>query len=370
MASVRLSSRFDILHVMDSSSDFPGNDSDEDGKANRVQRQPSKGNKDGKSTAASGDGTNANAKKRIKKKKNKQQQQAAELRDIAFNKIPSIPKGIVGSPPSSSCLNLPPGLSVDATVPPANSLDHLVGNPMQWEDWKRKDKGHVQDQFQDDLQKAILASKVEFERQQQFVHEVGPVLNEDDQAAAINRKERRKHMQGKDKPHPVSLQSFQAAPTSNGNGGGIDEIELPKKHEPDPMFFEKVDKDVAEIITKEETKTKKKQTQKMAAENIRRVQHEDDLEQRDHEITEMKTAVEKMKEELAQVKKRNKQLCFILAQGEMKDKADVLKQVDELTAVKDELTTEVSELHAALEQERSKVSTLKSELQRLHDRKK
>ena len=27
------------------------------------------------------------------------------------------------------------------------------------------------------------------------------------------------------------------------------------------MFFEKVDKDVAEIITKEETKTKKKQTQ-------------------------------------------------------------------------------------------------------------
>ena len=33
----------------------------------------------------------------------------------------------------------------------------------------------------------------------------------------------------------------------------------------------------------------------MAAENIRRVQHEDDLEQRDHEITEMKTAVEKMK---------------------------------------------------------------------------
>ena len=31
---------------------------------------------------------------------------------------------------------------------------------------------HVQDQFQDDLQKAILASKVEFERQQQVSPEI------------------------------------------------------------------------------------------------------------------------------------------------------------------------------------------------------
>ncbi|XP_038077761.1 G kinase-anchoring protein 1-like [Patiria miniata] len=378
MAGLPLSSRFGILNVMDASPEF--GDSDEEVEGSRKQKSQQKGHKDVKTsnTAAgnSGEGSSmsASAKKRAKKKKSKQ---TAELRDIAFN--PSSTKGpVVGSPPTSPPARLPPGLVLqDTQAGPASptsqlsSLQHLVGNPMQWEEWKRKDKGVVKDRFEDDLQKAILASKTEYEHQQQFIKEVGEAAKEVLESAppVVNRKERRKHLQGKDKPHAMSLHDFQAAPQSTTNGA-IDEIEVPKKPDPDPEFFNRVEKDVAEIITKEERATLRKKNQKLASENVRRIQVEDNLEKRDQEIEDMKKELEKMKVELTQVKKRNKQLCFILAQGEMKDKAEVLKQVDELSAVKDELTTEVSELHAALEQERSKVSTLKSELQRLHERKK
>ncbi|XP_022096530.1 G kinase-anchoring protein 1-like [Acanthaster planci] len=384
MAALQLSSRFGILNVMDASPDFDDSEEEEadmalgSGKQKKNQ-QEKQNNKDGKASrpgnAGGSSGTegsmSANAKRRAKRKKNKQ---AAELRDIAFN--PSVPKGaVVGSPPTSPPARLPPGLVLPEVTPasqPAQSspLQHLIRSSVQWEEWKRKDRGVVKDQFEDDLQKAILASKIEYERLQQFIQEVGEAVTEDVPSSplGVSRKERRKHSQGKDKPHPMSLQDFQA--TQLSSNGGLDEIQIPKKPEPDPQFFKRVEKDTAEIITKEERETLRKKNQKLAAENVRRIQFEDNLEKRDQEIEEMKSAMEKMKEELTQVKKRNKQLCFMLAQGEMKDKAEVLKQVDELSAVKDELTAEVAELHAALEQERSKVSSLKAEIQRLQEKKK
>ncbi|EDL93916.1 rCG24113, isoform CRA_a [Rattus norvegicus] len=52
----------------------------------------------------------------------------------------------------------------------------------------------------------------------------------------------------------------------------------------------------------------------------------------------------------------------MLQEGEMKDKAEILLQVDESQSIKNELTVQVSSLHAALEQERSKVKVLQAEL--------
>lgn len=47
----------------------------------------------------------------------------------------------------------------------------------------------------------------------------------------------------------------------------------------------------------------------------------------------------------------------------MKDKADVLVELERLNIVKNELTEEVSRLHVLLEQERSKVAALTSDSQ-------
>merc|ERR1712212_1055810 len=90
--------------------------------------------------------------------------------------------------------------------------------------------------------------------------------------------------------------------------------------------------------------------------------YENIIDEKDKEIDKLNEVNEKLKEELAQVKKRNKQFCFILAQGEMKEKSEILLQVDELTNVKNELSEELADMHTQLEQERSKVSTLKLEL--------
>lgn len=52
----------------------------------------------------------------------------------------------------------------------------------------------------------------------------------------------------------------------------------------------------------------------------------------------------------------------------MKDKADVLMELERLNNVKNELTDEVTKLHALLEQERSKVAALTSESQKVKDK--
>lgn len=50
----------------------------------------------------------------------------------------------------------------------------------------------------------------------------------------------------------------------------------------------------------------------------------------------------------------------------MKDKADVLLELQRLNGVKNELTEEVTRLHGLLEQERSKVAALTADPQHKH----
>lgn len=94
----------------------------------------------------------------------------------------------------------------------------------------------------------------------------------------------------------------------------------------------------------------------------------DELDRTGHELVELRKAkdehlqiIEDLKTELSQVKRRNKQLCFILSQAEMKEKSELLMQIEELNEVKEQ----VVQLHAELEQERSKNSTLKTEMAKL-----
>ena len=46
----------------------------------------------------------------------------------------------------------------------------------------------------------------------------------------------------------------------------------------------------------------------------------------------------------------------------MKEKAEILLDVESLSIIKDELSSEVAELHQQLQRERSKVTKLKEEL--------
>ncbi|XP_033124018.1 G kinase-anchoring protein 1-like [Anneissia japonica] len=302
------------------------------------------------------DNQNVNQKKRARRKKKRQEK--AEIRDIAFGKIPSV-----------NCKPAVQSVVVSSTQSNGNNFHQISGdNPkvttQQWDSWKERDENQTEDQFAKDLHEAILQSQLAYEHQQKFLEAVQDV--DDIQDSQVNKKVKKK--QGKEKPHPISLQEFQKPPEPTSTN--IDHIQLPAQVEADSLFFEKVKEDASKILTKEHIRKVKKDNEKLISEKARRLQYEDTMEKKEKEAEVLHEEITKLKEELSQVKKRNKQLCFILAQGEMKDKADVLKQVEELNSVKDELTEEVCQLHASLEQERSKVSSLQSEMKKLLEKKK
>ncbi|XP_035666403.1 G kinase-anchoring protein 1-like isoform X1 [Branchiostoma floridae] len=250
----------------------------------------------------------------------------------------------------------------------------------QWEEWKQKDAQFTDHTFEDDLQKAIMMSKLEYEQQRLFYDDpaLKAALEED---KGPNRKERRKHLQGKDKPVTMSLDQFQAVADAEEDLKTV----VPQRTEPElkehkskkkkspaaeqngTKFFDQVEQDAKKLLNierrKEELRTASKANDHVkGGAGFRVAEMQAELEAKELEMAELKEEMAKLKSDHSQVKKRNKQLLVILAQGEMKDKAEVLQQVDELGQIRDELTQEVAELHAALEQERSKVSSLKAEL--------
>ncbi|CAK7301074.1 G kinase-anchoring protein 1 isoform X2 [Vulpes vulpes] len=294
MASAVLSSvpttasRFALLQV-DSGS---GSDS-EPGKG--------KGRNTGKSQTNK---STTNEKKREKRRKKKEQQQseANELRNLAFKKIPQKSSHAICN--AQHELSLPNPVQKDS-------------REENWQEWRQRDEQLTSEMFEADLEKALLLSKLEYEEHKT---EYENAENASTQSKVVNKKDKRKNHQGKDKPLTVSLKDFQS------------EDHISKKTE--------------EVVLKDG--------------RIERLKLE--LERKDAEIQKLKNVITQWEAKYKEVKARNAQLLKMLQEGEMKDKAEILLQVDESQSIKNELTIQVTSLHAALEQERSKVKVLQAEL--------
>lgn len=297
MASAVLSSvpttasRFALLQV-DSGS---GSDS-EPGKG--------KGRNTGKSQTSK---STTNEKKREKRRKKKEQQQseANELRNLAFKKIPQ---------KSSHAIS---NVQHELSLPNPVQKDSREEN---WQEWRQRDEQLTSEMFEADLEKALLLSKLEYEEHKK---EYENAENASTQSKVMNKKDKRKNHQGKDKPLTVSLKDFQ----SEGN-------------------TDHISKKTEEVVLKDG--------------RIERLKLE--LERKDAEIQKLKNVITQWEAKYKEVKARNAQLLKMLQEGEMKDKAEILLQVDESQSIKNELTIQVTSLHAALEQERSKVKVLQAEL--------
>ncbi|XP_074851284.1 G kinase-anchoring protein 1 isoform X2 [Carettochelys insculpta] len=287
-------SRFALLQV-DSGS---GSDS-ETGKGRSGQGA-------GKSQASGGKST-TNEKKREKRRKKKEQQQseANELRNLAFKKIPQ--KSSHGG-----CLS-----QHEQTLHSPVQKDCQEEN---WQEWRQRDEQLTSEMFEADLEKALLLSKLEYEEHKKDYENAE---NASPPSKSVNKKEKRKNQQGKDKPLTVSLKDFQS---------DVNIDHLAKKHE--------------EMVLKDG------KTEQLKLE----------LEKKDAEIQQLKSIIAQWEVRYKEVKARNAQLLKMLQEGEMKDKAEILLQVDESQSIKNELTLQVTTLHAALEQERSKVKLLQAEL--------
>ncbi|XP_005106618.1 G kinase-anchoring protein 1 isoform X2 [Aplysia californica] len=193
-------------------------------------------------------------------------------------------------------------------------------------------------------------------------------------------REGRKKKKQKEKPQAMSLEQFnQLPPEKPVNGSDDSEGEENGKEsesdvqtrvpatQQDPRFFNSVDDDAEQILRQE--KMQEEYRKHFSSDNVIVAKLKNDLERKDLKVKELTEKMNAMEAELKQVKKRNKQLCVILAQGEMKDKAQVLLQVDELTVVRDELTEQVTSLTGELEKEKSKNHSLKGELDKLKNNK-
>ncbi|XP_003216513.1 G kinase-anchoring protein 1 [Anolis carolinensis] len=336
-------SRFALLQV-DSGS---GSDS-ESGKGRSVRS--------GGKSQASGSKSTTNEKKKEKRRKKKEQQQseANELRNLAFKKIPQKASHGAGlSQPEQALTN-------------SSRKDSQEEN---WQEWRQRDEQLTSEMFEADLEKALLLSKLEYEEHKKdYEH----VENASPPPKAMHKKEKRKNQQGKDKPLTVSLKDFQS-------DSSVDH--LPKKHEElgshttlhDGEFFNRLEDDVHKILVREKRRehitdngmdnnASREHTQDFFLKDGRIERLKLELEKKDAEIHQLKSVITQWEAKYKEVKARNAQLLKMLQEGEMKDKAEILLQVDESQSIKNELTLQVTTLHAALEQERSKVKLLQAEL--------
>ncbi|XP_018421858.1 PREDICTED: G kinase-anchoring protein 1 isoform X2 [Nanorana parkeri] len=330
-------SRFALLQV-DSSSDS-------DSEKTKVPRGAGKS----RTTSATSGKSNVNEKKREKRRKKKEQQQseANELRNLAFKKIPQkTSQGTGGSQQESG----PHGIAKEA-------------HGEDWQQWQQRDEQLTSDMFEADLEKALILSKLQYEEQKK---ENDSGENVSPQSKRVGKKDKRKNLQGKDKPLTVSLKDFQS------------EEQHAKKTESPPMlphdrgFFNKLEDDVTKILLKEKRKeqttdvTESISTPDYSMERVLKDGRTEllklEIEKKDTEIQHLKSIISQWEAKYKEVKARNAQVLKMLQEGEMKDKAEILLQVDELLTIKHELTLQVTTLHAALEQERSKVKILQAEL--------
>ncbi|KAM9393036.1 G kinase-anchoring protein 1 [Pholidichthys leucotaenia] len=352
-------SRFALLQI-DSDSDT---DTSEVGKpATKTGRDSSGKTRQGKTGASGGKAAQGNDKKKDKKKKKKEQQQseANELRNLAFKKIPQ--KSCAPAP----CMTLS-GIATELLNP--TSGDSSIPSE-GWQQWKQRDEQITTELYEADLEKALILSKLEYEQQKQSNTNSSPKPRGGKEGGG--KKDKKKNHQAKEKK-TISLQDFQAEGSAES---------LSRKHEredsrttnpalgvgQEERFFNKLEDDVSRIIQRE--KRREQYSSSQGQEVNTSTEHEPDpraeqlkyeLEKKDQEIDKLKKTISQWEMKYKEVKARNAQLLKMLQQGEMKDKAEILVQVEELLHIKEELSSQVTLLHAALEQERSKVKGLQSD---------
>ncbi|XP_064474400.1 G kinase-anchoring protein 1-like [Ornithodoros turicata] len=266
----------------------------------------------------------------------------------------------------------------DAAVKPKPKAEVPSEGSENWESWKKRDDQFVTYTYEQDLQEALRLSRLEYEENGQLYtpqqKDAPPVKLV--AGASSESKPKKKKKNKEKKTATMTLEEFNHrddAGTEETTDVTEEDAEVPvtrsmQETRKVPVeredFFDRVLKDAESIIMKEQKADEQRKKQPFCLEQVRQIQYQEELEKKDLEIARLSSEVERLTKELKVVKVRNKQLCVILGHGEMKDKAEILKNYEELSQVKDELTQEVMELHAALEQERSKVHSLQTELKK------
>lgn len=218
----------------------------------------------------------------------------------------------------------------------------------QWEQWKQKDSELVDGNYEQDLHTAILESKLDYEEKKNIYKQNKNEAEQQHKVPENGKKKKNKTT--------MSLGQFQNPGAYLKKDENEDVREAPEEN---AQFFERVKSETKQELSKELTKDTKKEKVRKSFNNdtitIAHLQEKVDILEKEN--SNLKLNLENAKKEIICVKNRNKALYGMLSAGEMKDKADILLELEKHNRIKDELTEEVTRLNGLLEQERSRSKT-------------
>ncbi|KAL1381144.1 hypothetical protein pipiens_013678 [Culex pipiens pipiens] len=213
----------------------------------------------------------------------------------------------------------------------------------QWNKWQEKDTEIVETHYEKDLEQALLLSKLDFE-----ANKVKYVQSEREAKAAAKPK----------KSRPLSLQAFQTKVEKDTSEKEVqrqrkeEEVEYNRKF----TFFEQIDRETKQIIRKEQFKeimaNREYPIEKTGSDDDEKPEESAPLS----ELDVVKAENEALKAELATLRFKYKKICSVLKSGEMKDKTDLLVEIEKLKRTQEDMSAELSALYVQLEQEKSKTN--------------
>lgn len=177
-----------------------------------------------------------------------------------------------------------------------------------WEDRKEKDNQFDEGNFEEELSKAILLSKLDYEKKKNYYEQVKEnQLYEANNDKSIGKKKKKT-------PKVMSLGEFNEL-NSKPN---VEQTKKPVKcvKVEETPFFSQLDEDVKNEISKEHKVPSRKINDSFSQESLTVVLYEASIEKKDREISELRQEIENLKTQLKNVKTRNTKLCQIIANGE------------------------------------------------------
>jgi len=322
--------------------------------------------------------------------------EAKDLQNLAFggqkkkNKKKGSQQPQPQSQPASSPVKSEASPAPSDPTPPPPPPAAAAQTTEQYEEWKEKDKVLVDDNFTAAMQEAIMQSKLEFEQQQALLEAQKRLLANgvvtDSVLASLSKEERKRVVKQQKKPATMTLDQFNtesatpeqesipsSVPTTTTQvykhprhkdrvGAGAARAS-PAKEGGD--FFNQMNVAAVKALNREQLlESYRTQEETNGSESALVANYREKLVEKEQELQIAREEIKNLNTRLVEVKGRSKKLTEILMSAEMREKTEVLVQVDKLEKVRNELSASLSFTSAQLEQERSLVHQLEIEIKK------
>lgn len=215
----------------------------------------------------------------------------------------------------------------------------------QWSKWQEKDSELVEKSYMTDLEQALLLSKLDFEA---------------NKTKYLQAEQEAKQPTGKvKKPKTLSLQEFQEQVNKD-----VSEKEQQRQlklaeeaYNKQYSFFEQIDLETKQIVSKEQIKSlfQARNVSSTASKDIKENgKKQKQVQAAINEVDQLKADNLCLREEIAMLRDRFKKVVSLLKNGEMKEKTELLIEIEKLKKVQEDMTAEMTALYGELEQAKSK----------------